>query len=60
MKCEEPRIAALVVVFFAVMTAVVVCVFLLHRYRKYFTQTVLTHLKILVGFLTLVMTINTQ
>ena len=59
-KCEEPKIGLLVAAVLGVAVAVAAGAFLLYRLRKYLTRSLLALFKILVAFLTIVMTIDTQ
>ena len=59
-KCEDPQIGSLVAAVLGVAVAVAAGAFLLYRLRKYLTRSLLALFKILVAFLTIVMTIDTQ
>ena len=59
-KCEEPQIALLVGTVVGVAVAVTAGAFLLFKMKQYLTRSLLALFKILIAFLTIVMTIDTQ
>ena len=59
-KCEEPRVGLLVAVLLGTTALVLASVLLLYRFRKYLTRSFFALFKILVAFLTIVLTIDTQ
>jgi hypothetical protein len=59
--CEEPRFGALFCFILAFIVFACVCLLILRKYRRYLKRvSAFSHLKILVSFLTIVLTMETQ